>query len=495
MSNSILSHKVSSKFEALLHRSQLNKIVRKGTSRVRLKYLLLLLLAPAAMAQTTTNFSYNGSSQSYTVPANTYSISVRAAGGPGGTGTGSVAVAGAVMEATLTVVPGEVLTVNVGGAGYPGVAGLMAAGGYNGGATGNNNQGGGGGATDLRRAIANGRTTDYLASRNAMLVAAGAGGGGGGGGNGSAGGAAGLYVASGGKGGGTSGGYGGTQTAPGAGGDIAGGVAGGVGVGAAGSEGTGGSGGALGNNSGGGGGGGGGYFGGGGGSSNVVGTAGGGGASSWVMETGSSAIGSQTPTSASAGSMSITTTTPKPLPMVLARFAATAMGPEAVHLAWATATELNSASFAVERSTDGQAFISLVTLTGAGTSSSAIAYDWIDALLPATHKALYYRLRQTDLDATVTYSPVRIVTQTAACATAQLQAYPNPAHHMVSVKVSGGALSTPVKEYQVFNSQGRLVRTQATSEAGTESFLPLTGLPVGTYLLRYGSLTQHLTVE
>ena len=492
MSNSILSHKVSSKFEALLHRSQLNKIVRKGTSRVRLKYLLLLLLAPAAMAQTTTNFSYNGSSQSYTVPANTYSISVRAAGGPGGTGTGSVAVAGAVMEATLTVVPGEVLTVNVGGAGYPGVAGLMAAGGYNGGATGNNNQGGGGGATDLRRAIANGRTTDYLASRNAMLVAAGAGGGGGGGGNGSAGGAAGLYVASGGKGGGTSGGYGGTQTAPGAGGDVANGVAGGVGVGAAGSDGTGGSGGALGNSGGGGGGGGGGYYGGGGGSSNIVGTAGGGGASSWVMATGTSAIGSRTASNALPGSMVISTA--KPLPVVLARFVATAMGPNAVNLAWATASELNSASFAVERSTDGQAFTSLVTLTGAGTSSSPIAYDWVDALLPAFHKTLYYRLRHTDLDAAVTYSPVRTVTPAAARATAQLQAYPNPAHNMVSVKVSGVESGTPVKEYQIFNSQGRLVHTQATSAAGTE-LLPLTGLPAGMYLLRYGCLTQHLTVE
>ena len=439
------------------------------------------------MAQTTTNFSYNGSSQSYTVPANTYSISVSAAGGAGGTGTGSVAVAGAVMEATLTVVPGEVLTVNIGGTGYPGVTGAMAAGGYNGGAVGNNNQGGGGGATDLRRTSAT-NTTDYLAYRNAMLVAAG----GGGSGNGSAGGAAGLYVANGGKGGGTSGGYGATQTAPGAGGDVAGGVAGGVGVGAAGSEGTGGSGGALGNNGGGGGGGGGGYYGGGGGSSNIVGTAGGGGASSWVMATGTSAIGSRTASNALPGSMVISTA--KPLPVVLARFVATAMGPNAVNLAWATASELNSASFAVERSTDGQAFTSLVTLTGAGTSSSAITYDWVDALLPTFHKTLYYRLRQTDLDATVTYSPVRTVTPAAARATAQLQAYPNPAHNMVSVKVSGVESGTPVKEYQIFNSQGRLVHTQATSAAGTE-LLPLTGLPAGMYLLRYGCLTQHLTVE
>jgi hypothetical protein len=184
-----------------------------------------------------------------------------------------------------------------------------------------------------------------------------------------------------------------------------------------------------------------------------------------------------------------------PLPVVLVKFMATATGPDAVHLAWATASERNSASFAVERSTDGQAFTSLVILKAAGTSSSPIAYEWVDAKLPANHKTLYYRLRQTDLDATTTYSPVRTVTQTAARATSQLQAYPNPAHDKVSVKVSGLALIVPVTEYQVFDSQGRLVRTQAVSDAATEVLLPLTGLPAGMYLLRYGSLIQYLAVE
>ena len=502
MVNSILWHKVSSQFGAFLHRAQLNKIarsstriVRAGASRVRVQNLLLLLLAPAAMAQTTTTFNFTGSTQIYTVPKGITSISVVAIGGAGGSfGNGSI-INGAEVRGTLVVVPGEELTVNVGGAGSFGSTGGAASGGFNGGAIGHNSQGGGGGATDLRRASTN-RTSDY-STRNAMLVAAG----GGGGGTNSAGGAAGLLPdngnGSGGKGSGNtvfaSGGYGGTQTGPGAGGDITPATVGGpVALGAAGSGGNGGDGGALGLDTGGGGGGG-GYYGGGGGSSNVVASAGGGGASSWVMATGSSAISSVISPTASVGKLSITSN-PTPLPVVLARFVATAMGPDAVNLAWATASELNSASFAVERSTDGQAFTSLVTLTGAGTSSSPIAYDWVDALLPAFHKTLYYRLRHTDLDAAVTYSPVRTVTPAAARATAQLQAYPNPAHNMVSVKVSGVESGTPVKEYQIFNSQGRLVHTQATSAAGTE-LLPLTGLPAGMYLLRYGCLTQHLTVE
>ena len=323
-----------------------------------------------------------------------------------------------------------------------------------------------------------------------MLVAAG----GGGAGGGSTGGAAGLHLANGGNGGGLSGGYGATQTAAGAGGNIAGGVAGGVGVGAPGSAGNGGSGGALGQNAGGGGGGGGGYYGGGGGSSNVVGNAGGGGASSWVMPTGSTAMSSNIAPTVSDGSMTITSIQ-RPLPVVLVAFTANATGSDAVRLAWSTALERNSASFDVERSTDGQTFTSLVTLKAAGTSSRPTAYSWVDAKLPATPEILYYRLRQTDLDATVTFSPVRTVTHTASRATSHLQAYPNPVRDVVSVRVSGPVLTIPGNEYQVFDLQGRLVRTQATSDAATEVLLPLIGLRAGTYLLRYGSLMQYLTVE
>ena len=491
MTTSIRYHQLARLAGALRPPVQLHELARAAGRRVwacaargRLHHLLLLLAAPAAAAQTTT-FGYNGTAQSYTVPAGTYSIAVVAAGGAGGTGTGSVAVAGAQVKATLTVVPGEVLAVRIGGAGAAGVMSGMATGGYNGGAIGNNNQGGGGGATDLRRTSGT-RTSDYLASRNALLVAAG----GGGGGGGVSGGAAGMHLTNGGDGSGVSGGYGATQTAAGAGGDLLSAV----GVGAPGNTGNGGSGGTFGLFSLGGGGGGGGYYGGGGGSSNLLLTAGGGGGSSWVMLAGSTAFSSLTAATTAAGEMSITAIQ-VPLPVVLVRFTAVAVGPDAVNLAWATASELNCASFAVERSTDGRAFLPLTTLPGAGTSSSARAYAWVDARLPARYETLYYRLRQTDLDATVTFSPVRTVGPPAARIAPQLQAYPNPAHGTISVRVLGPLAAGPAPTYQVFDAHGRLVRLQAVADAGTEALLPLTGLPAGLYLLRCGSLVQPVAVE
>ncbi|MBF9238082.1 T9SS type A sorting domain-containing protein [Hymenobacter sp. BT683] len=249
---------------------------------------LLLATAGAAHAQTTTTFSYTGASQTYVVPAGVTQLQVVATGaragniatrfGPGGPG--------AVVTATVTVVPNETLTVVVGG------TNSGASGGYNGGGNGAGSADGGGGATDLRRTGA--ATGDYLSTRNALVVAGGGGGGissvtGGGGGGTPSGGNGGNNggIATGGGGGGS----GATQSNAGAGGLA---YCVGTACGIAGGSGSNGSGGTGSVNTGAGGGGG--YYGGGGGAGGgLVGGykavgGGGGGGSSWAMPTGSSAI-------------------------------------------------------------------------------------------------------------------------------------------------------------------------------------------------------------
>ena len=207
----------------------------------------------AALADTTptsTSFAYIGSPQTYTVPAGVFSLVVDAAGGSGqgvifSSGGGGL---GGRVQATLAVVPGQVLTIYVGQTG-------TAAGGYNGGGAGVSNSifgitdGGGGGASDVRTGAAG------LADR--VLVA------GGGGGAGIAnGGAAGGVSGTAGSSYGSGGGQGGTASSGGAGGSYgaATGGAGTAGSGGAGNGGVGGGGGYY-------GGGGGAYGGGGGGSS------------------------------------------------------------------------------------------------------------------------------------------------------------------------------------------------------------------------------------
>jgi hypothetical protein len=175
-----------------------------------------------------------------------------------------------------------------------------------------------------------------------------------------------------------------------------------------------------------------------------------------------------------------------PLPVGLTAFTAVVQGPAAVRLAWATATESNSARFEVERSQDGILFAKVGAVAGAGTSTGARTYGLTDAALPTGARQLYYRLRQVDLDGTATYSPVRTVALTTA--TAGLSLYPNPTQ--AGATLAGAAPGTQV---QVFDALGRLVAV-ARAEADGTAQVPA-GLPKGVYVVRSGTQAMRLTIN
>ena len=148
--------------------------------------------------------AYTGGEQVFTVPAGVTSLHIVGIGGRGGADGGSDTAGGfgSVVTADLSVTPGQLLYIEVGGNGKDGQGSYSmgsqtfgGAGGFNGGAKGGGGLpggGGGGGASDVRTSPQG--TTGSLDSR--LLVAAGGGGGAGGngappGGAGGAGGAAG----------------------------------------------------------------------------------------------------------------------------------------------------------------------------------------------------------------------------------------------------------------------------------------------------------------
>ena len=133
--------------------------------------------APSAVANTTgpscsagictQTFDAQGDApQAFTVPNGVNSLSVQVAGAEGGNLYGSSDAPGGETDAALSVTPGEMLTLIVGGQGGGGY------GGYGGGGASNNSAGGGGGS--------------FVGNTSALLLAAG---GGGGNGDGNAGGA------------------------------------------------------------------------------------------------------------------------------------------------------------------------------------------------------------------------------------------------------------------------------------------------------------------
>lgn len=100
---------------------------------------------------TASTFSFSGAVEGYVVPEGVTSLNFNLIGAGGGrdTSAGAIPGKGGRVEGALSVTPGDVFTVRVGGAGSIGTS-SGAAGGYNGGGISFGYGGSGGGATDIR---------------------------------------------------------------------------------------------------------------------------------------------------------------------------------------------------------------------------------------------------------------------------------------------------------------------------------------------------------
>jgi hypothetical protein len=148
-------------------------------------------------------------------------------------------------------------------------------------------------------------------------------------------------------------------------------------------------------------------------------------------------------------------------------------GAKTVDLQWETTTEPDNAGFHIERSPDGRAWSVLAEQAPLASN----AYRYTDAT-PLTGDN-YYRIRQTDFDGTVTYSPVEVVTFTGDIA--DLTVAPNPATDEFTVLLS--AKFGEAAQFQLLDMNGRAV--QLSSELTQSGIRFATGLlPRGVYLVR-----------
>jgi len=173
-----------------------------------------------------------------------------------------------------------------------------------------------------------------------------------------------------------------------------------------------------------------------------------------------------------------------PLPVTLVSFTATATAQGTALLRWATAVESNNRGFGIERQLGLDENWQSVGFVAAGATTGS-AYEHTDKSLanaPASSKA-YYRLRQEDLDGKVTYSPVAVISRSAALAATELTLSPVP--------LTNGNLSVGLAEagqagilVAVTNTQGKRV-FNFTSQASTDAALslPVANLAAGVYIV------------
>lgn len=172
----------------------------------------------------------------------------------------------------------------------------------------------------------------------------------------------------------------------------------------------------------------------------------------------------------------ITFSTGSTLPIELTTFTATLV-PTGIALKWSTASEINNAYVAVERSTDGSRYDEIGRVPGQGDSFDPRDYNYTDE---SPEKGVnYYRLRQVDYDGAENFSPV---VQATFGKTGKLSVYPSPATERLNVTLTETE-GDPVR-WEVYDVSGRLTLS-GTQESDTVSFpIELGNLPEGVYTVQ-----------
>ncbi|WP_166444639.1 FG-GAP-like repeat-containing protein [Dyadobacter bucti] len=162
-------------------------------------------------------------------------------------------------------------------------------------------------------------------------------------------------------------------------------------------------------------------------------------------------------------------TDPDALPVELISFKASVIENQ-VQLSWATATEVNSNYFEIQRSNNGKAWEKIGEVPALQNSSSNHHYTFSDANpLKGTS---YYRLKMVDLDQTFAYSKLQSVKIKSLTTV-----YPNPVVNQL--KIDSKEI---IRKVNVFNSSGIKVMSVENSQ-GIGS-IDLGGLPQGLYLIQ-----------
>ena len=176
-----------------------------------------------------------------------------------------------------------------------------------------------------------------------------------------------------------------------------------------------------------------------------------------------------------------------PLPVELVMFKANPEK-EVVKLDWVTASELNNDYFNVERSIDGEQWQLVIKVVGAGTTRRMKTYEAMD--YQPIDGVSYYRLRQTDFDGNVSFSPIERV---EFIGQNRIQVFPNPSDGIFHLANSS---QLDIEGVRVVNNLGQMVYPLIRKEENVT--IDLSQLSQGIYILQVwngSSLTSTRLVK
>lgn len=169
------------------------------------------------------------------------------------------------------------------------------------------------------------------------------------------------------------------------------------------------------------------------------------------------------------------------LPVTFTNLTAT-QKPHAVTIDWGTAVEKNNDRFEVQKSNDGDTFMTIGAVKGAGNSAEPLQYSFDDYEKSAS--TVYYRIKQIDFDGEFSYSMIIHTTP----ATKQLAVFPNPAKR--GAKLTLTEQTDGLAYFSFSTSQGDIIQEgHVTNNTVT---LPQNMEP-GIYLLNIKTANSYST--
>ncbi len=167
------------------------------------------------------------------------------------------------------------------------------------------------------------------------------------------------------------------------------------------------------------------------------------------------------------------------LPVTLLGFTGRMQNGNAV-LQWKTVHEINASYYAIQRSTDGEHFITAGNVKATGNTGGSGNYRYTDAGANSVSSTkLYYKLAQVDADGKITYSAIVLLTVSDGAILVSVQ--PNPFTSEVTIY----SRETMTKaNISVTDMRGSVVyKSQRSLQAGSHISINASGFAKGMYVV------------
>lgn len=161
------------------------------------------------------------------------------------------------------------------------------------------------------------------------------------------------------------------------------------------------------------------------------------------------------------------------------------------NLTWQTASEINNNYFEIERSTNGQSWVSIGKVSGHGNSVVIEDYTYLDNLagvLPSG--TIYYRLKQVDYNGNYQYSMIRAISLSQT--QAENTTFPNPVSNVLNMNWTNPEDNNEAV-ISIMNTSGSTIYSEKVNGAGSmQKQLDMSGYPSGTYIIQVSSGNKNI---